>query len=117
MKYKNFAVLHVKREIQHIWISSLICITAKTSCCTSTRAQVSEIELSNSYLTMLLNFVLLKFPRISRPRPVLPTLISEKCKFQTPKREEQTEHFWFHDDVSYIFVERKFTVLHMKLKI
>ena len=57
---------------------------------------------------MLLNTAL-NFPRISRPGPVLVTVITVKCTFLSELRneKEQTEKVSFYENILDIFVERK----------
>ena len=49
--------------------------------------------------------IALKFPRISRLRPILATVITAKCTFLSELRREkkQTEIFCFHENVLGIF--------------
>ena len=54
------------------------------------RALLSGTGLSCSYLTILLKFAL-KFPAISRPRPVLATVITAKCIFLSELRKEKKQ--------------------------
>ena len=72
------------------------------------KALFSGTESSYSYLAVLLNTAL-KFPRISRPRPVLVTVITVKCTFLSELRneKEQTENVSFYENILDIFVERK----------
>ena len=79
------------------------------------KAILSGSELSYSYLAILLN-IALKFPRISRPRPVLATVITAKCTFLSGlwKEKKQTENFSFHENILDIFVERKFCNFALK---
>ena len=72
------------------------------------KALFSGTESSYSYLAMLLNTAL-NFSRISRPRPVLVTVITVKCTFLSELRneQEQTENFSFYENILDIFVERK----------